>query len=81
MLKFYRSRKSSGMAGGSRKDFLCITFDPLTTLPAVTLLVSTHRLRIEHGRYCGENTEDRVCDSCNVVENEINHANVKDMTH
>lgn len=33
--------------------------------------ISTHRLRIERGRYCGEKPEDRLCDSCNVVENEI----------
>ena len=33
--------------------------------------ISTHRLRIERGRYCGEKPEDRLCGSCNVVENEI----------
>ena len=33
--------------------------------------ISTHRLRIERGRYCGEKPEDRLCDSFNVVENEI----------
>ena len=39
--------------------------------------ISTHRLRIERGRYCGEKPEDRPCDSCNVVENEIHfYANV-----
>ena len=35
--------------------------------------ISTHRLRIERGRYCGEKPDDILCDSCNVVEN----ANVK----
>ena len=33
--------------------------------------ISAHRLRIEHGRYCGEKPEDRLCDSCKVIENEI----------
>ena len=33
--------------------------------------INAHRLRIERGRYCGENPEDRLCDSCKVIENEI----------
>ena len=33
--------------------------------------ISTHRLRIERGRYCGEKPEERLCDSCNVVDNEV----------
>ena len=30
-----------------------------------------HRLRIERGKYCGEKAEDRLCDSCNLMEDEI----------
>ena len=33
--------------------------------------ISTHKLRIEHGRYYGEKPEERLCDSCNIIENEI----------
>ena len=33
--------------------------------------ISAHRLRIERGRYCREKPEKRLCDSCNVVENEV----------
>ena len=33
--------------------------------------ISTHKLRIERGRYCGENAEDRLCNSCNMIEDEI----------
>ena len=33
--------------------------------------ISTHKLRIERGRYCGEKPEERLCDSCNIIENEI----------
>ena len=33
--------------------------------------ISTHKLRIERGRYCGEKTEDRLCNSCNMIEDEI----------
>ena len=29
--------------------------------------ISTHRLRIERGRYVGEKTEDRLCISCNNI--------------
>ena len=33
--------------------------------------ISAHRLRIERCRYCGGKPEDRLCDYCNVIENEI----------
>ena len=33
--------------------------------------ISVHRLRIERGRYYGEKPEDRLCDFCKVIENEI----------
>ena len=33
--------------------------------------ISTHKLRIERGRYYGEKPEERLCDSCNIIENEI----------
>ena len=33
--------------------------------------ISALRLGIERGRYCGEKPEDRLCDSCKVIENEI----------
>ena len=33
--------------------------------------ISTHKLRIERGRYYGERPEERLCDSCNIIENEI----------
>ena len=33
--------------------------------------ISTYRLRIERGRYCGEKSEERLCDSCSMFENEI----------
>ena len=33
--------------------------------------ISTHRLRIERGRYCGERPEERLCDFCNIIEDEI----------
>ena len=33
--------------------------------------ISAHRLRIERGRYWREKPEERLCDSCNVVDNEI----------
>ena len=32
---------------------------------------STHRLRIERGRYCGEKPEERLCNFCNIIEDEI----------
>ena len=43
------------------KDFRCLC----------SFRISTHRLRIERGRYCGQKSEDRLCDSCNAVENKI----------
>ena len=33
--------------------------------------ISTHRLRIERGRYCGERPDERLCDFCNIIEDEI----------
>ena len=33
--------------------------------------ISTHRLRIERGRYCGERPEERLCDFCNIIKDEI----------
>ena len=33
--------------------------------------ISTHRLRNERGRYLGEKPEDRVCNACNTVEDEM----------
>lgn len=33
--------------------------------------ISAHRLRIERGRYLGEKVEDRLCNVCNTVEDEI----------
>lgn len=33
--------------------------------------ISTHRLRIERGRYVGEKPEDRLCISCNSIEDEV----------
>ena len=33
--------------------------------------ISTHKLRIECRRNCGEKPEERLCDSCNVVDNEV----------
>ncbi|MEW8545934.1 MAG: reverse transcriptase family protein, partial [Candidatus Thiodiazotropha sp.] len=33
--------------------------------------ISAHRLRIERGRYCGEKPEERLCDNCNTIENEV----------
>ena len=33
--------------------------------------ISTHRLRIERGRYVGEKPEDRLCISCNKIEDEV----------
>ena len=35
------------------------------------MLSDAHRLRIERGRYCGEKVRDRLCDSCNLIEDEI----------
>ena len=32
--------------------------------------ISTHRLRIECGRYLGEKPEDRLCNACNTIEDE-----------
>ena len=33
--------------------------------------VNAHRLRIERGRYLGEKPEERLCDSCDVVNNGV----------
>ena len=33
--------------------------------------ISTHRLRIERGRHVGEKPEDRLCISCNNIEDEV----------
>ena len=33
--------------------------------------ISTHGLRIERGRYCGEKPEERLCNFCNIIEDEI----------
>ena len=33
--------------------------------------ISTHRLRIERGRYVGEKPEDRLCILCNNIEDEV----------
>ena len=33
--------------------------------------ISSYKLQIEHGRYSGQNLEDRLCSACNVVEEEI----------
>ena len=33
--------------------------------------ISTHRLRIERGRYYREKPEERLCNSCNKIENEM----------
>ena len=33
--------------------------------------ISTHKLRIERGRYGRGKPEERLCDSCNIIENEI----------
>ena len=33
--------------------------------------ISTHRLRIERGRYLGETPEDRFCNACNIIEVEM----------
>lgn len=33
--------------------------------------VSSHRLRIERGRYFGEKPDERLCNVCNVVEDEV----------
>ena len=33
--------------------------------------ISTHTLRIELGRYCGEKPEERLCNCCNIIEDEI----------
>lgn len=33
--------------------------------------ISAHRLRIERGRYCGETPEQRLCISCNIIEDEV----------
>lgn len=33
--------------------------------------ISAHRLRIERGRYVGEKPEDRLCITCNTIEDEI----------
>ena len=42
--------------------------------------ISTHRLRIERGRYIGEKSEDRLCGQCNLLENEIHfYASVRNM--
>ena len=33
--------------------------------------ISTHKLRIERGRYVGEKPEDRLCITCNKIEDEV----------
>ena len=33
---------------------------------------SAHRLRTERGRYLGEKPEDRLCNTCNAIEDEMN---------
>ena len=33
--------------------------------------ISAHRFRIEHGRYYEEKAEVTLCDTCQVIENEI----------
>ena len=34
--------------------------------------ISAHKLQIERGRYLGKTIEERLCTSCNKVEDEIN---------
>lgn len=36
-----------------------------------SLRISTHKLRIERGRYCGETVENRLCTVCNEIETEV----------
>lgn len=36
-----------------------------------SLRISTHRLRIERGRYIGEHLDQRLCTVCNAVEDEV----------
>ena len=33
--------------------------------------ISTHQLQIERGRYTGTNIDERLCNHCNVIEDEI----------
>ena len=32
--------------------------------------ISAHRLKIERGRYTGKNIDERLCNHCNVIEDE-----------
>ena len=53
------------------EPYVEILHDKKLRISLSSFRISTHRLRIERGRYCEEKSEERLCNFCNIIEDEI----------
>ena len=53
------------------ESYLELVHDKSVRKCLTSLRISAHRLRIERGRYRGEKPEERLCLTCNSIENEV----------
>ena len=53
------------------ESYLELVHDKSVRKCLTSLRISAHRLRIERGRYVGEKPEERLCLTCNSIENEV----------
>ncbi|MCU7801324.1 MAG: hypothetical protein KZQ70_14625 [gamma proteobacterium symbiont of Lucinoma myriamae] len=53
------------------ENYLEVILDRKQRKAMTAFRISAHTLKIERGRYLGKQVEDRLCNTCNVVEDEI----------
>ena len=53
------------------EPYVEISQDKKLRISLSSFRISTQRLRIERGRYCEEKSEERLCNFCNIIEDEI----------
>ena len=49
-----------------------ILLDRMQGISLAAFRISAHQLQIERGRYTGKNVEERLCITCDDIEDEVN---------